>query len=103
MGLFESHGPSASSAPPPPWWNVDGAEVPFDSLETADLPDESEFLKKLVRAQARAYREQKELIETLRRKRTVNYTLDVPRGGSTRARIGFEASVAVRDLARLVR
>ena len=67
MGLIELHGPSASSsAPPPPWWTVDGAEVPFDSLENADLPDESEFLKKLIRAQAKAYREQKELNETLR-------------------------------------
>jgi len=40
MGPVDSHGPAAFKRPPPPWWSVDGADVPLESLETGPLPDE---------------------------------------------------------------
>lgn len=58
MGLADSHGPASSETRPPPWWTVDGADVPLESLETGPLPDGSnaddiKTLQQLVRSLAR--------------------------------------------------
>lgn len=68
MGLADSHGPASTEAPPPSWWDVDGAEVPLDSLETASLPDGTrpghiKILHDTIRALARDNRLLRERLE----------------------------------------
>lgn len=61
MGQVDSHRPETSQTPPPPWWTVDGADVPLESLETGPLPDgtrpgDIKKLQDLVRLLARENR-----------------------------------------------
>lgn len=85
MGLVDPHGP-ASSATPPPWWTVDGAEVPLESLETGSLPDEINAgtikqLHEIIRRQARELRLTRERLEQELKHRYGRQSEKRPRGG----------------------
>jgi transposase len=85
MGLADSQGPAPSETSPPPWWTVDGAAIPLESLETGPLPDGNrpEDIKKLqdlVRSLARELRLTRERLEQELKHRYKPHSEKRPRG-----------------------
>jgi transposase len=90
MGLADSHGPASAEASPPPWWTVDGADVPAESLETGPLPDEInaetiKILQQLVRSLARDNRLLRERLAEELKHRYGRHSEKRPRGDTDRA------------------
>lgn len=86
MGRADPHGPASSETPPPPWWTVDGAEIPLESLEAAPLPDgthpgDIKWYQDLVRSLARELRLTRERLEQELKHRYGRHSEKRPRGG----------------------